>query len=67
MGEGPGPERNKEQRTDRRSKLSCGRGRTACQVPALCVGEESGESCLLLLPIAKLGVELLKEKLLIVF
>lgn len=44
-----------------------GRRRADCEVLSLCVIEESGESCLLLLSIAKNSVELLKEKLLIVF
>ena len=46
---------------------SGGRRRAACQFLTLCVGEESSESCLLLLPIAKNSVELLKEKVLILF
>jgi len=44
-----------------------GRRRADCQVLAFCVGEEAGESGLLLLPIAKESAELLKEKLLTVF
>jgi|SRR6185437_6445580 len=49
------------------SKHRLGRRRTDCQVLTLCVGEESSESCLLLLPIAKNSVELLKKRLLIIF
>ena len=46
---------------------SGGRRRAACQFLTLCVGEESSESCLLLLPIAKNSVEVLKEKVLTLF
>jgi hypothetical protein len=41
--------------------------RAACQFLTLCVGEESSEICLLLLPIAKKSVEVLKEKVLTLF